>query len=65
MKAENRNIILDDGTPIEDILAHKRELVAEVAYLKNRLREIQYVCLKKGLTPSKRRDDILAIVNRI
>jgi hypothetical protein len=53
-----------DGTPISDIFEHNRELAAEVAELKRRMREIVSVCQMPGFTAAARRNQILEIARR-
>lgn len=55
--------ILTDGTPIEDVLEHNRELIAQVAELKKRMREIRHICQTANLTAATRRHAILDILN--
>jgi len=56
--------ILRDGTPIEDVLAHNRELAAQISDLKRRMREIKHMCQAPNFTATARRNAILEIVNR-
>jgi hypothetical protein len=45
-----------DGTPFADLEVHRRELMAEVAALKKRLRSIAFLCNTPGWNAEKRRE---------
>jgi hypothetical protein len=61
----NNHTIMGDGTPVEDVLIHNRELQAQILELKRRMREIAHVCQSPTLYRSSLgRNSILEIARK-
>jgi uncharacterized protein (DUF488 family) len=56
--------VTDDGTPIEAILEDNKDLRRDVAELKQRMREIVWMCDRAGFTAAARRNAIREIAKK-